>query len=366
MENNTLQKFADDVSILDADNSLVPLADATVTVYDAGTTNLASIFSDNGVTSASNPLTVGDDGSFEFYAANGRYDLLVEKSPYKPHHEYDITLHDIEDDVIDEDDMASDSDAKVPTQQSVKAYVDSLVILYGTVTLANTRLSLVNGAAFFDPSVVSLLTELLGCKLTVTSKSTGAKIVGYIKAAGTGETLGDEKITNGDFATGDGTGWTEGGLATSNEDYTGNELTVTITSTGSKIFAQTQTLANNALYKSTVAVRDYSCGGRAIYTRFGGSTNLTANITANGTFSGYAVKTAAYLNFSVGNVSSLTSGDVFTVDDISLKQVLTPSTTGVTITSTPGGTTYNWASIEAGFNYNDASGYTYKVSPAII
>jgi hypothetical protein len=95
LENNTLQKFADDVSILDADNSLVPLADATVTVYDAGTTNLASIFSDNGVTSASNPLTVGDDGSFEFYAANGRYDLLVEKSPYKPHHEYDITLHDI-------------------------------------------------------------------------------------------------------------------------------------------------------------------------------------------------------------------------------------------------------------------------------
>jgi hypothetical protein len=58
LENNTLQKFADDVSILDADNSLVPLADATVTVYDAGTTNLASIFSDNGVTSASNPLTV--------------------------------------------------------------------------------------------------------------------------------------------------------------------------------------------------------------------------------------------------------------------------------------------------------------------
>ncbi len=89
-----MQKFADDVSILDADNSLVPLADATVTVYDAGTTNLASIFSDDGVTSASNPLTTNEDGSFEFFAANGKYDVLVEKSPYRPHHEDGILLDD--------------------------------------------------------------------------------------------------------------------------------------------------------------------------------------------------------------------------------------------------------------------------------
>lgn len=32
-------------------------------------------------------------------------------------------------------------------------------------------------------------------------------------------------------------------------------------------------------------------------------------------------------------------------------------------TSTPGGTTYNWASIESGFNYNDAAGYTYTIVP---
>ena len=52
----------------------------------------------------------------------------------------------------------------------------------------------------------------------------------------------------------------------------------------------------------------------------------------------------------------------FTVASISLKQVLTPSATGVTITSTAGGTTYNWASIESGFDYNDAKGYTYKLT----
>ena len=42
-------------------------------------------------------------------------------------------------------------------------------------------------------------------------------------------------------------------------------------------------------------------------------------------------------------------------DEASVKQVLTPSATGVTITSTPGGTTYNWASVESGFNYNATS-----------
>jgi hypothetical protein len=38
----------------------------------------------------------------------------------------------------------------------------------------------------------------------------------------------------------------------------------------------------------------------------------------------------------------------------------------VRITSTPRGSTYNWASIESGFNYNDASGYTYEISAGVV
>src|SRR5262245_36578250 len=51
---------------------------ATVTVYQAGTTNLATIFSDNlsTPTSKANPFTASvSDGSFFLYAANGRYDI---------------------------------------------------------------------------------------------------------------------------------------------------------------------------------------------------------------------------------------------------------------------------------------------------
>lgn len=89
-----MQKYADDVSILDDDSNIVPLSSASVTVYHAGTTTAASIFSDDGVTPTSNPLTTAEDGSFEFYAANGKYDILIEKSPYKPHHENGILLDD--------------------------------------------------------------------------------------------------------------------------------------------------------------------------------------------------------------------------------------------------------------------------------
>lgn len=48
---------------------------ATVTVYDAGTSNLSTIYSDNGVTPKANPFTASATGYFFFYAANGRYDV---------------------------------------------------------------------------------------------------------------------------------------------------------------------------------------------------------------------------------------------------------------------------------------------------
>gem|GEM_PF-2987363 len=58
-------------------------------------------------------------------------------------------------------------------------------------------------------------------------------------------------------------------------------------------------------------------------------------------------------------------GDSFTliayIDDISMKQVLAPSTSGVTIINTCGGNTYNW-SINSGINPNAAS-FNVTISP---
>src|SRR5712664_3093337 len=58
----------------------VPVPGATVAVFLTGTQTLASLFSDDGLTPSANPLTTkapasGSPGAFDFYIADGRYDL---------------------------------------------------------------------------------------------------------------------------------------------------------------------------------------------------------------------------------------------------------------------------------------------------
>ena len=71
------------------------------------------------------------------------------------------------------------------------AFIDNATIsaLGGSVTRANMKLSAVDGTAFVDFSTANILTDYVSdrAKLTVFD-STGKKLVGYIKAAGTGET----------------------------------------------------------------------------------------------------------------------------------------------------------------------------------
>jgi len=56
-----------------------PIGGASVLV-NVSSGGAANIFSDNGVTPTSNPLTTESDGSFYFFAANGLYDLVITKS----------------------------------------------------------------------------------------------------------------------------------------------------------------------------------------------------------------------------------------------------------------------------------------------
>jgi hypothetical protein len=64
----------------DAGNSI---SGASVTVYNAGTTTAATIYSEGTLTTTeSNPFTTGDDGVYEFYADPGLYDIQVAKSGY--------------------------------------------------------------------------------------------------------------------------------------------------------------------------------------------------------------------------------------------------------------------------------------------
>ena len=61
----------------------------------------------------------------------------------------------------------------------------------GSVTRTNMKISAIDGTAFVDFSAADVLTNYLGGKLIITD-SAGKKLIGYIKAAGSGETLSDE------------------------------------------------------------------------------------------------------------------------------------------------------------------------------
>lgn len=54
-----------------------PISGASATVYLTGTQTLATIYSNNGVTTQANPVTTDASGMFSFYAADGRYDIVV-------------------------------------------------------------------------------------------------------------------------------------------------------------------------------------------------------------------------------------------------------------------------------------------------
>ena len=76
---------------------------------------------------------------------------------------------------------------------------------------------------------------------------------------------------------------------------------------------------------------------------------------------GYGTTATTSINF-IQVYEGKTVGQTSLFDTASVKQVLTPSTTGVTIASTMGGSTYNWTSEDSGFKMNDSGGYTYSIS----
>lgn len=64
--------------VQDQQGSAIP--GTQISVYVSGTSNLADLFSDNGVTGKPNPFTNRSNGSYDFYAENGVYDIRFHRS----------------------------------------------------------------------------------------------------------------------------------------------------------------------------------------------------------------------------------------------------------------------------------------------
>lgn len=74
--------------------------------------NIATIYKDNGITVAANPLTTDSNGRYEFYAADGRYDIIISGASIPTLQLTDISIVDI----LPEDlPIAPPPDTQVPT-----------------------------------------------------------------------------------------------------------------------------------------------------------------------------------------------------------------------------------------------------------
>jgi hypothetical protein len=237
----------------------------------------------------------------------------------------------------------------------------SNVVASGSVTVINMKISAKDGVAHVDLSTANVLTDHIGHLLTIID-SAGKKISGWIKAAGTGETLATTggPLNDGELLadpTFDSAGsWTiaNAGEWDVNVSNAGKATAIN-TGTNSLVY-QNPTTSEGMLLKLTT-VCDSLTGGK---------------------YRGYVA--AQYLKFAlIETVSSLdwygtvgsgadnvgidgNGGFSGTFTSISCKQVMTPSATGVTITTTKDGATYNWTSKESGFNYNDSANYIYTIS----
>jgi hypothetical protein len=277
---------------------------------------------------------------------------------------------------------------KMPWRKFLFPKWAGVVMASGSATLANMRISAINGRAFIDFSLPGTLTNYLGRLLTITD-SAGKTLTGWIQAAGTGETYGADQHTAYNAAA-DPMGH-EANATTGWGAYAGCTLTSdgdvkavgswSLKAIGGGNNSRTSRniggLTVGCLYRLTLKARHLGSGGEW---RIGITDGdliaepwlLAALTSSDVTFLDYILHFVVQHDTALGRDTDYIQarennagddGGVY-LDNISYVQVLTPSATGVTIVSTRGGNTRNWASVQGGFHMNDPNGYSYRITNA--
>lgn len=210
------------------------------------------------------------------------------------------------------------------------------VITSFTCAQASTRLSLASGATFADCTSATLSQFAGNYVVTIADTTSKTLVSSGTLTPGTAETLGGELITVSD----DRTFLSDTGFWTKGANW----------SIGSGV----ATAANSSAYFYRAALGTVGWLAKAVgtYTISLGGLSVVYGTGEPATSAGVA--RVGYGTFAVsGNFGWKATGSTnATLDDVSLKQVLTPSATGVVV----GGWTET-----TGFNRNDTS-YTFTVS----
>jgi len=241
----------------------------------------------------------------------------------------------------------------------------------GSVTQANMRISAVDGTAFTDFTSAGKLTPYLN-HLLVVRDSAKRVIQGYIKAAGdpAGETLGTEHTpTNNSFETNTATPPANWNNQTNMVGTAVADVTAPAGSNVCEVVFNGTELANTFFSSSTTLPTTRLLLKATYYAKsISGNTSLKIQ-TIDAPFQAITGSWVQYTNYFTSYSSARNGRVTFSgavagtarIDLITFNEVLTPSATGVTITSTKGGATFNWEAKDASFNYNDSSNYTYTI-----
>jgi hypothetical protein len=182
--------------------------------------------------------------------------------------------------------------------------------------------------------------------------SAGKRLVGVAKEAGSGETLGSDILTNGDFSGTWGAndvpqGWDLLGTPNASNYLEKDDLNnrLRIVSDGALVgINQPYGLTVNALYKITWDIESFAYGS--------GKTTVSNKLNTE-TTSG--VKTYYDTGFGVWLYINRDAACDFVTNSLSVEPVTAPSTDGIVIVNAKGGATENFLTKDAGFTYNAAS-----------
>ena len=223
-----------------------------------------------------------------------------------------------------------------------------VVIYRGTIAAGAAKFSLVSGGAtasggaFFDFGDASHIR--VGDKVCFQDSAKKNACI-YAKSVGTEETLSSDALAGLDFTS----GWTP----TRTTVLTATSFISTGSAGQSAIVSKSSTVATVGQLSKIILAGTVTAG--TLQLQDGGGNVISANnATSYWTVKSGGV-TVSLWNQSAGN------GSTTSVSTMTYKQVRTPSSTGFVGTSTPGGSTYNWTSIDSGFDPACTGGCNYWV-----
>jgi hypothetical protein len=237
------------------------------------------------------------------------------------------------------------------TASAMPLLVGQKVVYRGTIT--GLRISAVDGTAFIDNAGATIPTYADGNHQIEIYDSSNRMLKGVLKAAGSSETYTD-MITGDDSTFASDTGF-----------WTKTDASVSITS---GVMRCVNTPSHNGI-KKTGAAEVYITTGKLYYYGFdltvslrncilyiGGGNDASIYYTTNGTKTGYLTGKSGSSGSGIYVYASGVSA-TFDVDNLVVREITAPSSSGATIVSAKGGEVYNFSYKNASFTYNAARYY---------